>query len=98
MKRNHANRHVTCSNSADELKPHARMSASNPAQVVARRRFPRPRPNPAELPLLSPVINWRFLLDRTILYAANHLNRWRWRGSLGGVLPDGFDASSIDAA
>ena len=73
------------------------MSASNPAQVVARRRFPRPRPNPAELPLLSPVINWRFLLDRTLLYAANHLNRWRWRGSLGGVLPDGFDASSIAA-
>src|SRR5258708_5700915 len=29
-------------------------------------------------------INWDFLLNRTTLYATNHVNRWHWRGSLGG--------------
>jgi hypothetical protein len=40
-------------------------------------------------------INWDFLLNRTTLYATSHVNRWRWRGSLGGVLPDGFDPPAI---
>lgn len=40
---------------------------------------------------------WEFLLNRTILYAAGHVNRWYWRGSLGGVLPDGFDPKSLAA-
>jgi hypothetical protein len=38
---------------------------------------------------------WQFLLRKTILYATGHVNRWRWRGSLGGLLPDGFDPESI---
>src|SRR5436190_2140249 len=29
---------------------------------------------------------WRFLLRQTTLYATFHLNRWHWRGSLGGIL------------
>ena len=31
------------------------------------------------------------------IYAASHINRWHWRGSLEGVLPDGFDPSSVAA-
>jgi hypothetical protein len=36
-------------------------------------------------------LDWEFLLKATTLYATGHVNRWFWRGSLGGVLPDGFD-------
>jgi len=39
--------------------------------------------------------NWEFLLNQTILYATGHVSRWHWRGSLGGVLPDGFDPNSL---
>src|SRR5204863_10140281 len=42
-------------------------------------------------------VNWEFLLDQTILYATGHVNRWHWRGSLGGVLPDGFDPNALAA-
>jgi len=86
---------MQCSNSSRDLKPHTPMSRSNPAQVVARRRFQTS--DPAESVLPTPSINWRFLLNHTILYSFNHVNRWRWRGDLGGVLPDGFDASSVAA-
>jgi hypothetical protein len=41
--------------------------------------------------------NWEFLLNQTILYASGHVNRWHWRGSLGGVLPDGFDPNALAA-
>jgi hypothetical protein len=41
--------------------------------------------------------NWEFLLNRTILYATGHVNRWRWRGSFGGVLPDGFSPNALAA-
>jgi len=41
--------------------------------------------------------NWEFLLNQTILYATGHVNRWHWRGSLGGVLPDGFDPNALAA-
>jgi len=44
-----------------------------------------------------PDAEWEFLLDRTTLYATGHVNRWFWRGSDGGVLPDGFDARSLAA-
>ena len=44
-----------------------------------------------------PSQDWEFLLKATTLYASNHINRWFWRGSLGGVLPDGFDPQSIAA-
>src|SRR5438552_15952697 len=42
-------------------------------------------------------VNWELLLDQTILYATGHVNRWHWRGSLGGVLPDGFDPNALAA-
>src|SRR4051812_9986627 len=38
---------------------------------------------------------WKLLLAKTTLYAAGHMNRWYWRGSLGGVLPGGFDPEAI---
>ena len=41
--------------------------------------------------------NWEFLLNQTILYAAGHVSRWHWRGSLRGVLPDGFDPNALAA-
>jgi len=44
-----------------------------------------------------PDAEWQFLLNRTILYATGHVNRWFWRGSEGGVLPDGFDPRSLAA-
>ena len=44
-----------------------------------------------------PDIDWHHLLRHTHIYAASHINRWLWRGSIGGILPDGFDPSSIAA-
>jgi len=44
-----------------------------------------------------PDAEWQFLLNRTILYATGHVNRWFWRGSEGGVLPGGFDHNSLAA-
>src|SRR5439155_26655782 len=41
--------------------------------------------------------NWEFLLNQIILYATGHVNRWHWRGSLGGVLPDGFGPNALAA-
>src|ERR1051326_7887073 len=38
---------------------------------------------------------WCSLLHKTTLYARAHISRWYWRGSLGGILPDGFDAESV---
>jgi len=42
-----------------------------------------------EVASVLPGQNWEFLLRKTIL--------WYWRGSLGGVLPDGFDPNSLAA-
>src|SRR6266446_1517832 len=39
--------------------------------------------------------NWELLFNQTVLYAAVHVGRWHWRGSIGGVLPDGYDPNSI---
>ncbi len=41
--------------------------------------------------------NWELLFNQTVLYAAVHVGRWHWRGSIGGVLPDGYDPNSITA-
>jgi hypothetical protein len=43
----------------------------------------------------SPV--WCLLLTHAIRFAESRIARLHWRGSLGGILPDGFDASSIAA-
>jgi DNA-binding NarL/FixJ family response regulator len=50
-----------------------------------------------DVPEILSAENWEFLVKQTTLYAAGHVNRWYWRGSLGGVLPDGFDAESLAA-
>src|SRR5438309_1776468 len=41
--------------------------------------------------------NWQALLNQAILYATQQVNRLRWRGKFGGVLPDGYDPESIAA-
>jgi hypothetical protein len=40
---------------------------------------------------------WELLLNQTVLYATGHVARWYWRGSLGGLLPDGYDPNAIAA-
>jgi len=49
---------------------------------------------PDVLEMLS-AVDWEFLLKWTIVYAAGHLNRLRWRGAVGGLLPDGHNPGSI---
>ena len=45
-------------------------------------------------PVLTEDI-WRLLFTQAFLFATKYINRLRWRGSYGGVLPDGLDAESI---
>ena len=40
-------------------------------------------------------VNWESILKTTIRYATEKINHLRWRGSIGGVLPDGYDGKSI---
>src|SRR6267142_2993606 len=40
---------------------------------------------------------WELLFNQTVLYATGHVDRWLWRGSIGGVLPEGHDPNSIAA-
>src|ERR1044071_1542221 len=46
---------------------------------------------------LSPGINWDFILQQTVSFAEYQIDRLSWRGEFGGVLPQGFDASSLAA-
>ena len=39
--------------------------------------------------------NWEFLFQETLSFADYQVNRLRWRGQFGGVLPGGFDPNSI---
>jgi hypothetical protein len=41
--------------------------------------------------------DWQLLLDEALLFATERVNRFRWRGSKAGVLPDGYDAEAIAA-
>lgn len=47
-------------------------------------------PNTSELSL---GIDWEFLFQQTVSFADYQINRLRWRGAPGGVLPEGFDAA-----
>src|SRR4051794_31582883 len=38
---------------------------------------------------------WCLLFNQAHLLAAKYVSRLRWRGTFGGVLPDGYDAESI---
>ena len=40
---------------------------------------------------------WELLFNQTVLYATGHVDRWLWRGSIDGVLPEGHDSNSIAA-
>src|SRR6266446_6715998 len=51
-------------------------------------------------PHSSPVLTedlWQILFTQAFLFATKYINRLRWRGTFGGVLPDGDDAESIAA-
>src|SRR5436190_14315949 len=39
--------------------------------------------------------HWQILFTQAFLFATKYINRLRWRGTFGGVLPDGDDAESI---
>ena len=41
--------------------------------------------------------DWRFLLEKTEKFAAKELDRYCWREVSGGVLPGGYDPSSVAA-
>src|SRR5947208_16794653 len=41
--------------------------------------------------------HWQILFTQAFLFATKYINRLRWRGTFGGVLPDGDDAESIAA-
>ena len=38
---------------------------------------------------------WQTLFTQAFLFATKYINRLRWRGTFGGVMPDGDDAESI---
>ena len=51
-------------------------------------------------PHSDPVLTkdlWQILFTQAFLFATKYINRLRWRGTFGGVLPDGDDAESIAA-
>src|SRR6266850_1281233 len=40
---------------------------------------------------------WQLLFQQTVRFAEYQIERLRWRGDYGGVLPEGYDANSIAA-
>jgi len=44
-----------------------------------------------------PAEKWEFLFQQTVRFAEYQIERLRWRGDYGGVLPQGYDANSIAA-
>jgi hypothetical protein len=44
-----------------------------------------------------PGEQWELLLQQTLQFAEYQIARLRWRGSVGGVLPSGFDPPSLAA-
>ena len=49
-------------------------------------------------PYSDPVLTkdlWQILFTQALLFATKYISRLRWRGTFGGVLPDGDDAESI---
>src|SRR6266853_5285568 len=51
-------------------------------------------------PHSDPVLTedlWQVLFIQAFLFATKYIHRLRWRGTFGGVLPDGDDAESIAA-
>src|SRR2546426_7455144 len=51
---------------------------------------------PHSQPVLTEDL-WQTLFTQAFLFATKYINRLRWRGTFGGVLPDGDDAESIAA-
>src|SRR5215831_1259916 len=41
--------------------------------------------------------HWEFLFHQTLLFAYHQVQRLRWRGTHGGIMPDGYDANSLAA-
>src|SRR5258706_16176120 len=51
---------------------------------------------PHSRPVLTEDL-WQILFIQAFLFATKYIHRLRWRGTFGGVLPDGDDAESIAA-
>src|SRR5437016_5918583 len=51
---------------------------------------------PHSRPVLTEDL-WQTLFTQAFLFATKYIHRLRWRGTFGGVLPDGDDAESIAA-
>ncbi len=51
---------------------------------------------PHSRPVLTEDL-WQILFIQAFLFATKYINRLRWRGTFGGVMPDGDDAESIAA-
>jgi len=49
---------------------------------------------PHSRPVLTEDL-WQILFIQAFLFATKYINRLRWRGTFGGVMPDGDDAESI---
>src|ERR1041384_8043811 len=47
-----------------------------------------------DLPTLSRQ-DWEFLFRETLLFAHYQVQRLRWRGAHGGIMPDGYDPNSL---
>ena len=50
-----------------------------------------------EPPVPSTAPDWDALFKQTELFAANQVDRLRWRGATRGLLPNGYDPNSIAA-
>jgi len=50
---------------------------------------------PGQLPSDLSGEDWELLLNQAVGFATQQAARLRWRGALGGVLPDGYDPNSI---
>jgi len=55
--------------------------------------------DPAALEMhdISSEVQWGFLLRRTTIFATRLVSCFSWRGSVGGILPEGYDPSSVAA-
>jgi len=51
---------------------------------------------PHSRPVLTEDL-WQILFTQAFMFAIKYINRLRWRGTFGGVMPDGDDAESIAA-
>jgi hypothetical protein len=54
-------------------------------------------PDALEMHDTSSEVQWEFLLRRTTIFATRLVSCFCWRGSVGGILPEGYDPTSVAA-